>query len=348
MTLSVREYAGSEAVDFLTRRWRDLYVQDPLATPFQSPAWLTGWAHQLPPTTSPFILAATSASGRPLAALALARRDSTAGSRFVPLSAPHAHYVRAVGPHADDPAVARALAIQLLLFAEIGAAAIDVTDVPSTSALAHYLSAVCEDDTWDCTTKASAAIELPVDYSTLSRSAQREHQRRLRTWTRLTRDHTVTYHRTRHTQDLLTACNTLCDLHRRRRPGQPHPHTSTDIPKARQWRSVLRNLDAHHACIATLSVDGQVLAGQLLLTSSQTRESARCSFSLIPAADPAYRHLAPGHALLRHLVAELPAEGIYALHLGRVAPNLRTYRAPHRAHWTNTLSAATTRQGATA
>ncbi|MFI6341093.1 GNAT family N-acetyltransferase [Streptomyces sp. NPDC050535] len=336
MDVSVREYVGPQAMDVLAHQWHQLNSEDDLATPFQSPQWLTAWARQLPHTSTPVILAATSPSGRILAALAMARQDGGPRSRFVPLSAPHTECVRLVGPHAEDPAIARAFVFHLLLIAEAADADVVMTDVPATSALGQCLNQLCEDHGWQSTSAASASIPLPVHYDTLARSTQRQHTRRRHTWTRLAASRTVTYTRTRHTQDLLDAFGVLCHLHQRRSRPQdalPAPAIAAD---AHHWRPVLTHLGAAHAAIATLAVDDTVIAGQMILT-----RQPRC-YSRIPATDPAYGHLAAGHALLRYLIADLAQEGFHTLELGRTTGHHTTFERQYGPRRTPTLTALST------
>ncbi|MFD5717185.1 GNAT family N-acetyltransferase [Streptomyces sp. NPDC127036] len=341
-TVSVREYAGPDAMDVLALQWRELYAEDSAASPFQSPAWLTAWACHRPHTATPIVLAATSPTGRWLAALALVRHDDGDSTRILPLSAPHAECVLPVGPYADDTCVAQALAFHLLLADDAGADVV-MTDVPATSALGTTLTLLCEDTGWDCTTTPNAAIQLPVRYDRLSASTAREHQRRRRTWTRLAAaGRTITYTRTRHTADLLAAFDVLGDLHERRWAGhEPLPGSLTAGDRA-PWRAVLAELGAAHACIATLAVDDHVVAAQLLLT-----RGPRC-YSLIPAMDPAHRHLAPGHALLRHLTEDLAGEGFHVLDLGRTIGAQQAYKQQYRPAWTSTVSALSAPLGAAA
>ncbi|MGW3154614.1 GNAT family N-acetyltransferase [Streptomyces sp. NPDC001089] len=326
----LREYAGPDAMDVLTLQWRELYAQDAAATPFQSPGWLTAWARQLPHTAVPVVLAATNASGRILAALALARHTGAGRDRLVPLSAPHAESVRLIGPRADDPAVAQPLAFYLLL--ADGTADVALTDVIATSALGSCLSAMCESSTWSASTTACAAVPLPVRYESLPTSTRRQHVRRRRVWARLASEQEVTYTRTRHTDDLLDAFDVLCELHAKRWEGHdPHPD-GLRAEEIDQWRAVLRDL-GNEAFIASVAVKGQVIAAQLLLT-----RGTRC-YSLIPAMDPAQLHLAPGHALLRHLAQSLAEEGIRILDLGRTTGSARSYKGQYAPEWTCTVSA---------
>ncbi|MGW6214975.1 GNAT family N-acetyltransferase [Streptomyces sp. NPDC055109] len=340
--VSVREFAGPDAMDVLALQWRELYTDDPAASPFQSLAWLTAWARHLPHTATPIVLAAISPTGRWLAALALVRHDDVDRTRILPLSAPHAECVLPVGPYADDPAVAQAFAFHLLLADDAGADVV-MTDVPAASALGTTLTLLCEDTGWDCITTPNAAVELPVRYDRLSASTAREHQRRRRTWTRLTdAGRTITYTRTRHTADLLTAFDVLCELHQQRWAGhEPLPGSLTAGDRD-PWRAVLVELGAAHACIATLAVDEHIVAAQLLLT-----RGPRC-YSLIPAMDPAQRHLAPGHALLRHLTADLAGEGFHVLDLGRTIGPQQAYKQQYRPAWTSTVSALTVPLGTAA
>ncbi|MEV6532778.1 GNAT family N-acetyltransferase [Streptomyces sp. NPDC051639] len=243
-----------------------------------------------------------SPTGRILAALALARHEDGMRPRIAPLSAPCAPYVRPIGPHADDPAVARAFAFHLLLVAEQDDAEIALAAVGADSPLGHSLSLADADISWTRTAATRTAIQLPVCYDTLPSSVQREHARRRRTWTRLAADHTITYTRSRHLKDLMAAATVWATLQRRHGPLQ-------DNVGAEGWETVLEEVRAAKACIATLSVDRAVIAAQLCLT-----RGAHC-YALPLAVDPAHRHLAPGHALLRLLVDDLAADGIHTLHL---------------------------------
>lgn len=256
MTMSLRELRGPEAMDLLARQWRELYAEDLRATPFQSSAWLTAWARQLPCTATPIVLTAVSPTGRTLAALALARHEDGIRPRTMPLSAP---YVRPIGPHADDPTVARALAFHLLLVAEQDDTEVDMAAVGADSPLGHALHLVGADISWTRTTPARTPIQLPVRYDTLSPSVQREHARRRRTWTRLATDHTITYTRTRHLKNLMAAATLWAALQRGHGPLQ-------DNVGAGDWQTVLEEVGAAKACIATLSVDHTVVAAQLCLT----------------------------------------------------------------------------------
>ncbi|MEU1500524.1 GNAT family N-acetyltransferase [Streptomyces sp. NPDC005732] len=326
--LSVRELRGPEAMDLLTGKWRELYADDRSATPFESADWLTAWARQLPCTTTPLILTAKSPTGRIVAALPLARHEDRTRSQISPLSGPHAPCLRPIGPHANDPAVARAFAFHLLLAAERENADIALTAVDADSPLGHALHLISADISWTRTAPARTAILLPVRYDSLTPSVQREHARRRRTWTRLAASHTITYTRTRHSQDLAAATTAWTDLRRRHDPLQPEPG-------AGDWRAVLEKVGAATACIATLHVDSTVIAAQLCLT-----RGPHC-YTLPLATDPARRHLAPGHALLRHLVDDLAADGFHTLHLdttswqhagrgqyGAARPGPRTTRTP--------------------
>ncbi|MER6443397.1 GNAT family N-acetyltransferase [Streptomyces sp. NPDC001185] len=197
--------------------------------------------------------------------------------------------------------MARAFAFHLLLAAEQEDADVALTSVDADSPLAHALHLVGADISWTRTAPARTAILLPVRYDTLPPSVQREHARRQRTWTRLAVTHTINYTRTRHSQDLAVAAAVWADLQHRH---GPHDNAGTT-----DWISVLEHQRAPQASIATLSVDSTVIAAQLCLT-----RGPHC-YTLPLTADPARRHLAPGHALLRHLVDDLAADGFHTLHL---------------------------------
>ncbi|MFG2437896.1 GNAT family N-acetyltransferase [Streptomyces sp. NPDC048508] len=326
----------------LALQWRDLYAEDQQATPFQSSAWLTAWARHLPYTAMPIVLAATSPTGRWLAALALVRRVDGDRTRILPLSAPHAECVLPVGPHADNASVSQALAFHLLLADDAGADVL-MTDVPVSSALGTTLMLLCHNTGWNCAATPNAAIQLPLHYGRLAASTRREHARRRRTWTRLAAaGRTITYTRTRHMADLLQTFDVLCALHQQRRAGEASLPGSLTAADRYQWYDVLRELGAAHACIATLAVDSTVIAAQLLLT-----RGPRC-YSLILATDPAQRHLAPGHALLRHLTEDLASEGFHVLDLGRSVGAKQSYKQQYRPPRTSTLPTLSTPSGTAA
>ncbi|MET8411275.1 GNAT family N-acetyltransferase [Streptomyces sp. NPDC005195] len=322
MTLCLREYRGPDAMELLTRQWRELYAQDRLATPFQSSGWLIAWARQLPCTATPLVLAVISPTGRTLAALALARHEDGPRPRIVPLSWPHAWSVHPVGPHADDPDVAHALAFHLLLVAEHDQTDVDMRAVPADSTLGRSLSTVAGDISWTRTIPTSTVVPLPALSDLLPPSIQREHARRRRTWTRLSADRTITYTRTRHLQDLLTAVELWAELQHDQSPPQ-------DGADDTAWGAVLEDLGAANASIAALSVDDTTVAAQMCLTRGH-----HC-YTLPLATHPAARHLAPGHALLRHLVDDLTDDGIRTLHLdpttGRTHASRGQYGPPRPA-----------------
>ncbi|MET7621302.1 GNAT family N-acetyltransferase [Streptomyces sp. NPDC005408] len=313
------------ARDFLTSQWPGLYEQDRLATPYQSPAWLTVHADQLPATAVLLVLVAAAPSG-PRAALAVVRDRSIGGRTEVqPLSAPTAEYIRLVGPDAEEPHVAAAIAHTL---ATLGADVM-MPDVPSNSALGRHVAAQ-----WQHTITRCARIDLPVPYAAMSRATRREHKRRKRAWDQLTTSsRTVAYHRTSSAAELLAAYPALCHLHRLRWSSPRPDHRLT--PADEQFRAVLQHCSSM-AFIATLAVDESVVAAQLCL------HRGRYVYSLLPAMDPAQQELAPGHALLRTLTDDLTAAGFNTLDLGRTtcSPGQLAYKAQYAPVWTTTLTAA--------
>ncbi|AVZ70960.1 hypothetical protein SLUN_00445 [Streptomyces lunaelactis] len=322
VTVDVLE--GPGAKDFLISQWAALYDQTPMATPYQSPVWLAAHADLLPPTAVLQILVASSGAG-PRAALALVQDRGLVGRMEVqPLSAPDAEYIRLVGPDAEQPAVAAVIAESLTgLNADVM-----LPDVPADSALGRYIAQ------WQHTLTRCARIQLPVDYTAMSRSTRREHKRRTRDWNDLAADgHTVTYRRTSCATELLDAYADLAQLHqlRWRGTGPGDRLTSAD----ERFRSVLERCAAM-AFIATLAIGEDVVAAQLCL------HRGRHAYSLLPAMNPALQDLAPGHALLRRLTADLAAAGYTALDLGRTssAPGQLAYKSQYAPTWTATLTAA--------
>ncbi|MFI1400780.1 GNAT family N-acetyltransferase [Streptomyces sp. NPDC020681] len=322
---TVRVLDGQAARDFLTSNWPALYEQTPWATPYQSPQWLRAHADHLPHTAKLQILVAHShAASR--AALAVVRDRSIAGRmETTPLSAPEAEYVRLVGPEAEQPAVAAAIARTL---STLGTDVM-LPDVPANSALGRYIAQ------WPHVVTPCARIQLPVDYTAMSRSTQRDHRRRRRTWQDLSANgHTVVYRRTSTVQELLDAYPVLAHLHRLRWSG-PQTDQQRLNPADARFRTILERC-ASMAFIASLSVDEDVIAAQLCL------HLGRNVYSLLPAMDPARLDLAPGHALLRHLTQQLADAGFSTLDLGRTtaAPGQAAYKAQYLSSWTSTLTTA--------
>ncbi|MGW1895586.1 GNAT family N-acetyltransferase [Streptomyces sp. NPDC002004] len=326
MTHAVHILTGLAAVDFLDSRWRELYRKDTAATPYQSPSWLMAWAELLPVTATPVVLAAQAPTGRTLAAMALARADGETGARYSALSSPHAQYVRPVGPHADDPVIAHALAAHLALLAQDGRH-IAMTDVPVNSGLGRGLEQAAASRGWHHSTTRCGRIRLPNGPTALPRSMRRDEQRRRRDRDRLAADHEIAYRRTRHTAELLDAYDVLACLSADRVSSPAHAGAA-DVER---WRTVLARCGAATATIAGVAVDGTVVAAQLCLFRG------REAHAVALAEDPAHRHLEPGRTLLSHLVADLAAEGFHTLHLGRHADAV-----PYRPRWSTTLSAIST------
>ncbi|MFF5019001.1 GNAT family N-acetyltransferase [Streptomyces sp. NPDC001165] len=325
--VQVRCLGGSSALDYLDEHWPALYAGDDQATPYQSRAWLGGWAMHQPTCTEPVVIVAQEGPDT-VAAMAMAR-DVTDGRilRLRPLSAPTAEIIRPVGPGAEDPSVVAALIRHLTAHGEHGTEVI-LPDIPADSMLGRQLRAQW---TGHLAETPYATVALPVDYSALSRSTRREHRRRQRTWDDLSSAHRVLYRRTHSPTDLLETYPDLLRLHRLEWPQQ-EPDTENDAA----WHTVLERCGPG-AFIATLAVDGHTVAAQLCL-----RRGTR-AYSLLPAMDPAYRSLAPGHALLRYLTADLAATGHRTLDLGRTTsdPGQHGYKSQYGVIWTSSLTAST-------
>ncbi|PKV82633.1 GNAT family N-acetyltransferase [Streptomyces sp. TLI_146] len=319
--------SGGRALDFLDCHWPTLYTRDPHSTPYQSRAWLGGWAQHLPLTVTPVMVVAHDSSG-PVAAIAMTQEVTDDGhDRMPPLSAPAAECIRAVGPGSERLAVANALVRCLVGLARDGTQ-VELSDVPADSALAHQL-AVQWNGSLDQTPYAT--IALPVGYAGLSRTTQRGHRRRQRVWDNLAEHgHRVRYRRTQSVTELLETLPTLEYLLRLRRPNQPEGLLH---PGLQPWRTVLERCSTA-AFIATLTVDEDVVAAQLCL-----RRGTRVH-SVLPAMNPAALALAPGHALLRHLTADLERSGYRTLDLGRTRPESGQihYKAQYAATWTQTVA----------
>ncbi|WP_371647884.1 MULTISPECIES: GNAT family N-acetyltransferase [unclassified Streptomyces] len=317
------------ALAFLDRCWPTLYTRDPHSTPYQSRAWLGGWARHLPLTAAPVMVIAHD-SGGPVAAMAMTYEVTDDGhDRMRPLSAPAAECIRAVGPGSEHLAVANALVRCLVGLARDGTQ-VELSDVPADSALAHQL-AVQWNGSLDQT--PYAMIALPVGYGGLSRTTQRGHRRRQRVWDNLAEHgHRVRYRRTQSTAELLETLPTLEYLHRLRRPNQPEGLLHQGL---QPWRTVLERCSTA-AFIATLTLDEDVVATQLCLHRGHRVHSA------LAAMNPTACALAPGHALLRHLTADLERSGYQTLDLGRTRPEPGQihYKAQYAATWTRTLAIA--------
>ncbi|MCZ1012077.1 GNAT family N-acetyltransferase [Streptomyces lydicus] len=327
-TLTVHALEGGEALDYLAVQWPMLYARDQEATPYQSSAWLRGWAAQRPATT-PIVLAASYGPGRPAAALALAREHNAQGrARVSPLGSPFAEYVRAVGPDASQPHVAAALVRRLVEWAEEGVSVV-LPDVPSASCLGRIVAA---EPGWQHTTVLCARIQLPVSYDAMSRSTRREHTRRERIWTDLAAAGRIEYHRTRTREELASGYSDAQHLHRRRWAGHP---ASPDVDLD-GLLEVLRRCGPGEVFVATLRLDGVAVAAMVCLYRERT------CYSLLPAMDPAVAGLAPGHALQRRLLSDLARLEFDSLDLGRTRsdPGQVEYKRQYGPRWTTTTTAA--------
>jgi CelD/BcsL family acetyltransferase involved in cellulose biosynthesis len=270
----------------------------------------------------------------------LVHEQGPGGGRIRPLSAPHAEYVRVVGPGAEQPAVTAALAGALDDLAE-GGDRVVVSDLPVTSALGRHFAAT---PPWKHTEARCAVVPLPVDWAAMSRSTRKTHNRRQRAVDELIADgRRLVFRRSRSAEELRDGYRVLVDLHRRQwspdlvLPDADLRHT------ADTWEQVVGRCGPGLAFVATMELDGVAVAAQLCLYRD-TR-----SFSLRPAMHPDHRSLSPGHALLRRLTDELTASGFTEFDLGRTLDSAGQtgYKSQYLARWTDTItatSAATHRQ----
>ncbi|MFI1203448.1 GNAT family N-acetyltransferase [Streptomyces sp. NPDC020883] len=319
---------GQQARTFLGHQWQNLYDHDPAATPYQSAAWLNGWAAQLLHPATPLVLLVTTAQGHPLAALALIRETNAHGRvRVRPLGSPSAEYIRLVGPASSHPAVAAAMARRLRAMADDGVCVV-LPDLPLSTRLGQIMH---EQQGWQHTEVSCAQITLPVPYKDMSSSTRRDHTRRERIWTALEGKGRVEY-RITHTDDELGAAYSDAQLlHWRRWAGNP---AQPDTDQA-GLLNVLRRCGTAEAFVATLTLD-QTLAATVLCF----RRGSTC-YSFLPAMEPGLAELAPGHALIRRLASDLTQRGYHTLDLGRTRPdpNQVRYKDSYLPKWTVTVTA---------
>ena len=313
---------GEAALSFLhhPHGWAALVEHDPLATPYQSTAWLTAWARRLPAHAEPLIVTVTDQAGRDVAGLALMRDHHDDEPRITPLGSPTAQYTRPVGPAAETPAAAAALTHHLQRLHTDGHH-IHINDVPAHSTLAHHLHAQPD---WTHATTWSARLPLSADHVPLPHETRRSHRRHERARQRLEHDgHRLTYHRTTTHAELQDTWPLLRDLHH-------------NLPRdTGRLQQILRSQRA--AFIATMHLDGHPLAAHLCLARRHT------AYSLLTATVSDHHGLTPDHALLHRLITDLTAHGYTALDLGRTpnAPAPRT-DTPHNAAQISKLLTSTT------
>ncbi|WP_329020732.1 GNAT family N-acetyltransferase [Streptomyces sp. NBC_01601] len=316
----VRSLEGEAAAAWINRWWPVLYDAAPHASAYQAPQWITAWLHQLPASDTPVVIVVADEGGVS-AALALARHRSEATSTLSALT-PYAELNDLTGPGARRPHIAHALTTHLEQLVREGAG-IDLTNVPGDSELAIALARRA---TWQASPARSALIPLPLVWDTLSPSLRRQHAKRER---RLHAGHSITYARTRTTDDLLQMQPQLERLHAARW-SQDGP-ARTPRP---DWMTVLTELSHETAFIASIAIDGTLAAAQLCLHRGTT------SWSLRPAMNPDFARLAPGHLLLRRLIDDLASHGFTGLDLGRTSESGGQigYKDQYQPQWSTMLS----------
>lgn len=317
---------GHDARAFLAAPdgWLRLLRQDALATPYQSPAWLTAHALHLPPAATPLVLVAEDGKRAPVAALALVREQQGETSRIFALGSPRAECVRPAGPASQDTDVAGALVNTLHRFAQRGEA-VRIADVPLGSALGRQLSL---QPGWTNSTSSCASVPLPVQYERLSRNNRRAHQQREQMWKQLQDEGSEVSYARCEGPARLPAWDALVGLHQARWSGA----------RPEGERPLVDVLAGPGAFIALLRLDGVAVAADLCLT-----RGPHC-YSLLQAMHPDWLGYAPGHALLRHLTADLQRSGFVSLNLGRRPdqPRKREYKAQYAPSWAATVTAAST------
>lgn len=325
--LPLRVLEGNQAVDYLTYQWPALYTADAHATPFQSPTWLRAWSARLPAMSVPLLLVAEGPAPAALALVLSRTRERGHPTRIQPLGAPHAEQIRPVGPGAQHPAVAHALARYLTTAARAGTH-VRLPDLPTHTPLGHILQS---QPGWQHDTVAYATIGLPVSFNAMSSSTRRDHMRRERTWTKLAADGRVHYARTS-TQARLDAATAIVEqLHQRRWGGHPLLHGEDRSTLL----DVVRRVGPHEASVATLSLDNSVVAAAVCL------HRGNACYSLLPAMAPEHAELAVGQALTHRLIDDLTRNGFQRLDLGRTLPEpgqLR-YKSSWLATWQSTVTA---------
>ncbi|MEU5239721.1 GNAT family N-acetyltransferase [Streptomyces lydicus] len=326
---TITALAGDTALDFLHHRWAELYEADEDATPYQAPGWLRGCAALLPSTAAPLVLVASTPAQGPIAALALERdRNHHGKQRLRPLGTPHAEYVRAVGPGASQTAVVAGL-MRYLLDAVADGCAVVMPDVPHHSTLGRFLAAQVD---WQHSHVLCARIDVPVDFTAMSKSTRRDHTRRERVWSQLTLDGRVGYHLTRTARELTAAADAAHRLNRRRWSG----HLLEGDADQAQILQVMPHCGPAEAFVATLTLDERIAATVICLQRGTT------CYSLLPAFEPDLADLAPGHALTSRLTTTLTARGYRHLDLGRTLPAepQRRYKAAWRPTWSTTITSS--------
>lgn len=315
--------AGDRALDFLRRRWPELYAAAPDATPYQAPEWLLGWAEQ-PPTTSTTLVIAAYLGGDLAAALALTRVRRGRRYEVRPLGSPHAEDVRVLGPGAEDPEICGRLVSVLDAWRRYGDQVV-VPDLPGASALGRALIAA---PGWEHSEAGYARVPLPLDLGAMPKATRKVHRRRARRLEALAGEgHHIGYRRSRTTDGtdgLVAAYRELAYLYERQWGVPP--------PEAESWPGLLRRCGPSVAFVATLTLDHRPVAAQLCLVRGRT------CYSLRTARTPDRGRLSFGHALLRRLATDLAEDGFTALDLGRTVPEQRAYKEEYCPAWTAALT----------
>lgn len=314
---NVRTLEGDTATTWICRWWPTLYGADPRASAYQSPQWVMAWLRQLPPSTRPVVMAIADEGGVS-AALTLARHRTGAISTLTP----YAEYNDLLGPGARQPHIAHAIAANLDQLVHEGTDT-DLTNVPCHSALGRALASRAD---WEATRTRTALVPLPLDWNSLPTTLRRQHAKRER---RIHAGHSITYARTRTTDEILQMQPELERLHAAR--WTPASGARTSRP---DWRAVLAELTDETAFIATITIDGVLAAAQLCL-----HRGTMC-WSLRPAMNPDFARLAPGHLLLRRLIDDLAAHGFTGLDLGRTSETDGQigYKDQYQPQWSTTLN----------
>lgn len=314
---------GPTAVEWLANSWPDLYRRDWAATPYAHPGWLLGWAAHLPPGSGPLLLLALDDRLGIAAALPLARTSRPDGTTLITVLAPAGEYNGPVGPRAGGHDVAAVLADSLTALAQHGA--VRLTNIPLNSALGRELAAR---PAWRHTIAETAVVLLPWDRAALRSSDRRQHDRRDRRLAAA--GHRITYQRARLGPGRAgaDAVRVLERLHAARWPAEDGAGPRPD------WAAILHRIPPEDGFVGLLLLDGRPVAAQLVLTRYTG------AYSALAAMDPAWSHLAVGHALQRLLIADLTAHGCTArvpqcnrLDLGPTRPEQRSYKSQYGPLW---------------
>lgn len=301
------EYAicrSTAELDALRDRWKSLWLEDPNATPFQSPEWLVPWWHHFGETE--LLVLAVSEKSRLLALLPfyVYPEPVSRERRLLLLGAGTSDYLDGVFSPGCNPGHISAALDHLRQETSW-----DIAHIPQLRPHSPLAEALCRAQAMPLASEscwrrsAASSDDLP-----------KKLRHNLRYYRRLAQRHGTPEFSLAEPDEWRAALDTLHRLHTARRRTRGEPGVVAD-PRVSAWHreSVPQMLAAGLARLWMFHLNGEVAAAVFTLCDPPTRSFAgiaRAEYFYLFGFDPRYAAFSPGSLLIAYAIDRACSEGV--------------------------------------